>query len=282
MRAAYLVVLSQYRNEVPTWRKVEAGAKDTIKIILVALSENWGCARHLADGGPLTSIGFQSRIKFEHKDPQILYDRLEDFGSSYGLPMVGTEFEVRDQVGTNWYPYEYTEFERAQITEEMMTQYFSHPLVEGLFVWTYMKPELYSLCYPDGTIKLNGLVWYYMHRIRYATESIQNTDTNGTASIEAFKGLYDISVKIGDDVYQTSASLDENTLVSVPVVTDGVGDYWGSWPVGDDFWVDTGDWLGWLQVESTPWVWSLDLANWLFLPYDTAQNGMGWGWIPNN
>ncbi len=237
--------------------------------------------RILADGGPLTTIGFQSRIKFEHRDPQLIYDRLEDFGSTYGLPMVGTEFEVRDQVGTNWYPYEYTEFERAQITEEMMTQYFSHHLVEGLFVWTYMKPDNFSLCYPDGTIKLNGLVWYYMHRIKYHTECSHFTDTNGISILDAFKGTYDITITVGDDVYETSLTLEDDVAVTVPVVTDGTGSHWGAYEIGEDFWVDTGNWLGWLQVEFAPWVWSLDFVQWFYFPFETANAGTGWCWISN-
>ncbi|MEX0321354.1 MAG: endo-1,4-beta-xylanase [Puniceicoccaceae bacterium] len=238
--------------------------------------------RILADGGPLTKIGFQSRIKFEHRDPQLIYDRLEDFGSTYGLPMVGTEFEVRDgEPGSNWYPYDYTEFERAQITEEMMTQYFSHPLVEGLFIWTYMKPQNYTLCYPDGTIKLNGLVWYYMHRIKYNTESSQNSDTSGLASMDAYKGSYDLTVTYGGKVYQSSFSLGDDMTVTVPVVTEGVGTHWGAWEIDENNWVDTGDWLGRLQVQFAPWVWSLDLEQWLYFPIETVAAGDGWCWINN-
>jgi hypothetical protein len=164
----------------------------------------------------------------------------------------------------------------------MMTAYYSHPLVEGLFVWTYMRPELYSLCYPDGTIKLNGLVWYYMHRMRYNTESSQNTDTNGTVSLNAYKGLYDITVKVDGKTYETSITLDENETVSVPVSTDGVSAYWGPWPIDDNYWVDTGDWMGWLQVEDAPWIWSQDLAQWLYFPYETTLAGTGWCWINNS
>ena len=86
----------------------------------------------------IDAIGFQSRIKSERRDPQLLWDRLEEWGNAYpALSMVGTEFEVVDSESTNdWKYYFYTEDERAEITEEMMTQYFSHPLVTGLNAWT--------------------------------------------------------------------------------------------------------------------------------------------------
>ena len=236
--------------------------------------------RILADGGPLTKIGFQSRIKFEHRDPQIIYDRLEDFGQAYGLPMVGTEFEVRDSdPGSNFYPYEYTEYQRAQITAEMLTQYYSHPLVEGLFAWTYMKPENYALCHMDGAIKLNALVWYYLHRIHYNTSTGGLTNATGSIRLRGHKGLYDVTALVDGKEYAAEITLREDQSVTITVdklVNDG---HWGVFPINEDNYVDTGYWLGWLQVEHNPWIWSHRLQNWVLIPPQSAMDGEGWIFI---
>ena len=235
--------------------------------------------RILADGGPLTGIGFQSRFKFEHPDPSVIFDRLEDYGSTYGLPMVGTEFEVRDNTGTNYYPRDFTEEERAQITEEMLTTYFSHPLVDGLFAWTYMKMEEHSMCYFDGTVKLNGLIWYYLHRIRYHTRDNGFTDASGHHLTRGFKGLYDVTVTHGGKSYASTSRLDGDLNHQV-VVESGGGDMWGQFPVVDGRYADTGDWLGWVIVDAEPWVWVLNLNTWLYIPIETAATGFGWVYIP--
>lgn len=167
------------------------------------------------NGGRLDRIGFQSRVKFEVPNPQTWYDRLDEFATAYGRPMVGTEFEVRDSdPGTTYFPYYYTEQERAQITEELLTAYYSHPLTTGLNAWTFMKDELYSLCNYDGTVKLNGLAWYYLHRIRYNTDVVLASSLGGRTGVRAFKGDYGISVSYkGQDYTTTLAHTNDQQIV---------------------------------------------------------------------
>ncbi|CAA6677916.1 MULTISPECIES: Ig-like domain-containing protein [unclassified Lentimonas] len=150
------------------------------------------------DGGALESIGFQSRFKFEHPDPTTLYSRLVDFGNEYNLPMCGTEFEIWDggrlDDASN---KNFTEFERAQMTEEILTTYFSHPLVYGLTVWSFAgdpsEPQ-FMMGY-DGSLNLNALAWYYLHRIRYTSQNVSDvSDANGAATLRGFHGEYDVSV----------------------------------------------------------------------------------------
>ena len=51
----------------------------------------------LIDGkAPIGGIGFQSRFGFEHLPPTTLYERMQEF-AVFNLPMVGTEFEVKDK-----------------------------------------------------------------------------------------------------------------------------------------------------------------------------------------
>ncbi len=171
--------------------------------------------RLIADGTPPDRIGFQSRIKQERRDPQLIYDRLEEWGNTYGLEMVGTEFEVVDSDPGAWKEYIYTDDERAEITEEMMTQYYSHPLVTGLNAWNTINDDVDALVDYSGHPTRNGLVWYYVHRIRYMTDTSGTTDVAGTASARAFKGDYDITISYNGTDYPATLTLASNQTAVV-------------------------------------------------------------------
>lgn len=181
----------------------------------------------LADGGPLHRIGFQARVRYEHPDPVVVYERLEDFASTYGLEMVATEFEIRDNSGT-WMPHFFTEFDRAQITEEMLTTYYSHPLTTGFSNWTYMRDEPYAMCDFDGNVKLNGLAWYYLHRVRYTTDERLMSDALGQATVRAFKGDYNVTVNYqGKELTSTVSVTNDHTMVLRLIDLSETVDHWG-------------------------------------------------------
>jgi GH35 family endo-1,4-beta-xylanase len=169
----------------------------------------------ISDGGQVDRIGFQSRIKHEHRDPQLIYDRLEEWGNAYGKEMVGTEFEVVDSASTNeWKWYIYTEDERAQITEEMMTQYFSHPLVTGFFGWNTINDDIEALVDYSGNPTVHGLVWYYLHRIRYNTDATLASSLDGKTGLRAFKGEYDVTVSYkGQDYASVVTHTNDQSIV---------------------------------------------------------------------
>jgi uncharacterized membrane protein len=54
---------------------------------------------------------------------------------------------------------------------------------------------------------------------------------------------------------------------------------WGQYPIQNRY-VDTTPWMGWLYVREAPWVWSVDLSGWLYVPIESAQAGQGWVFIP--
>lgn len=215
----------------------------------------------LADGGPLDSIGFQSRVHANLSMDE-LYDRLCDFGDRYGLPMVGTEFETVNSV-TN-------EMTRAQMVENVLTTYFSHPLAIGLNAWTYMKDELRAMCYLDGTVKLNGLAWYYLHRIRYSTEQSSTSAGDGWAEpVYGFRGDYEIVVSHDGVDYPVTTTMlaDKAVQVVLPVSNhspvwnyvpytaqdapeDEAYSRWINWTVTDP----DGDALSFAMVSGPGWV----------------------------
>ncbi|NDV63552.1 endo-1,4-beta-xylanase [Puniceicoccales bacterium CK1056] len=233
--------------------------------------------RIISDGGPISGLGFQSRFKWEHIDPGIIYDRLEEFSQAYGLEMAGTEFEIKENDRAGFYPDEQL---RAQMTEEIMTAFYSHPMVTGLNAWTYMSDDSSALCDYDGSVKLNGLVWYYLNRIRYYTESIQSTDTSGRIELRGNKGEYEVTVRNGEEVTVSRFNLDSSKTMQVHLSSDTGASMWGSFPLLLDEYVDSGSWLGLLHVRTAPWIWSFSLSSWLYVPGITAMDGMGWVFVP--
>ena len=170
--------------------------------------------RILADGGPLDRIGFQNRYKFGIPDPEITYRRLVEWGDKYSMEMVGTEFEVVDNPD-GFSAFDFSEEERALITEQTLTTYYSHPLVTGLFNWTFMHAsDDKAMAYYDGSVKLNGLVWYYLHRIRFTTHKTSTTSSDGSIDLRAFKGEYKVNVTYEGQDYPAAFELSEDkTLV---------------------------------------------------------------------
>ncbi len=158
--------------------------------------------RVVADGGRIDRIGFQSRFKYGHIDPALVNQRLAFYENAYpGMELVGTEFEIKDSGDS------IDEFVRAQMTEEILASYFSQPAVTGLNVWTFMRDESKAMCNTAGTLKLNGLVWYYLHRIRYATREQATSATDGNATLRGFKGDYDVSASFDSAESTTAAPL---------------------------------------------------------------------------
>ena len=51
---------------------------------------------------------------------------------------------------------------------------------------------------------------------------------------------------------------------------------WGSFPIQNNTWVNTGDWLGWINVRYDPWIWRDDPGEWVYIPAQSASQGTGW------
>ena len=203
--------------------------------------------RLIADGAPLDGIGFQSRFRFlDEYDPAVVYARIDEFATRYpGLEIAGTEFEVKDDYSftSGDLVQAYDEATRARVTEEVMTTYFSHDQVSGLSAWDFINPlpdgtpnaHSRALCYygdgpggvPGPQVKLNGLVWYYLHRIRYHTDVSGTTGADGKVGFRGFMGDYEVVVNHGGSDYAVSHALDADgglqvVLDDVTVVADSV------------------------------------------------------------
>jgi len=60
------------------------------------------------------------------------------------------------------------------------------------------------------------------------------------------------------------------------ILGEGGGDTWNGYEVDENGWVDTDTWLGWLNVTDDPWVLSLSVDGWIYVPVDQNIDNGGW------
>ncbi len=146
----------------------------------------------LADGAPIDGIGFQSRIKNGYLPPDTLYARLCEF-DKYNLIYHATEFEVRDTKA-----YTYTDEQKRQMVDELLTVYFSHPNVEGIWHWTFANNKKgqhpWALFNYDGTPSVFGKQWIKMMENDFNTDVTLTTNTDGKCKLRGFKGRFEVSI----------------------------------------------------------------------------------------
>lgn len=147
----------------------------------------------IAEGAPVEALGFQSRMK-QHIKPEDIYARLEKF-AEFGLPILGTEFEIVDSSYQK-----FTEEDRAKMTEEIMTIYFSHPLVEGLYVWTPIGEERKAFFDLNGKPRAEAKVWK-SQLAKWNTNLTASSNKNGKINYKGFKGTYKASITQNGKVY---------------------------------------------------------------------------------
>ncbi|MEM9157414.1 MAG: endo-1,4-beta-xylanase [Verrucomicrobiota bacterium] len=167
----------------------------------------------LSEGAPIEGIGFQARIHSGYLSPETVYDRLQNF-ERYDLPLHITEFEVRNKPAKT-----YTDEEKVQIVNEMMTIYFSHPSVEGMWHWTFSDlpngREPFALFQYDGTPFPCGVEWMRTMDEEFNTDLIATTKSNGKTTARGFKGEYTITASYGSKTKSISATLDEDAQLTI-------------------------------------------------------------------
>lgn len=145
----------------------------------------------LRNGAPINALGFQSRFGYKNS-PEIIYDRLCVF-NEFALPITATEFEMKTTIGE--------EIDKAEMTERVMTIYFSHKLVSGIYVWTIFpgsssegREEGREILNSAGKPNLRGKVWLYLTKNHWKTHEKIVTNSSGTVKLRGFKGYYLIKV----------------------------------------------------------------------------------------
>lgn len=167
----------------------------------------------LQDGAPVEGIGFQSRIKKGFVDPETMYQRLRDF-EKYNLPYQATEFEIRDDEA-----FYYTDAEKKQILNELLTVYFSHPNTEGIWHWTFCNDannnHPYALFKYDGTPYPCGEEWIRLMEEDFNTKAVLKSDSNGEAMVRGFKGTYEINISYRFKSITVEATVDQDQTIEI-------------------------------------------------------------------
>jgi len=78
-----------------------------------------------------------------------------------------------------------------------------------------------------------------------------------------------IAGKNGDNLFYQ----DEHFYLAVGMT------FWASFPVLNDGDVNTGTWLGYINILSGDWVWSYSLSGWIYLPESNYGESGGWAYI---
>ncbi|MCK5906321.1 MAG: endo-1,4-beta-xylanase, partial [Flavobacteriales bacterium] len=157
---------------------------------------------------PIEAIGFQTRFR-QRIAPEEIYRRLTVF-EDFDLPMLGTELEIIDN-----YLQKFSDDERAEFTEEVMTVYFSHPKVQGLYFWTPFSDINKALFDLNGMPYKNGHAW--LDKIDEWTTNISlKSDENGRVNFRGFKGKYKITATVnGKERYKYVEVLDTDNTVNI-------------------------------------------------------------------
>jgi hypothetical protein len=159
----------------------------------------------LANGAPITGLGFQSRFG-TMPSGGVIYQRLQQF-NSYNLPISATEFEMKDTI--------VGELNKAVMTERVMTAYFSHHLVSGIYAWSLFPNEDKEIVDIYGFPNLRGKAWLYLTKNVWMTDEMLVSDQHGDASVRGFKGDYDVTIRSGASEKTVQVTLDQDSSFTI-------------------------------------------------------------------
>jgi GH35 family endo-1,4-beta-xylanase len=172
----------------------------------------------LANGAPISGLGFQTR--FGKMIPaELIYKRLCVF-DEFNLQIAATEFEIKKSIKS--------ELDKTLMTERVMTIYFSHSLVNGIYSWTILNnpPKADSkqpqdnntgLINPDYTPNLRGKMWLYLTKNKWHTNEQLNTQKDGTISLRGFKGTYKVKIKTANKEKELNLILDKDMKLTIEI-----------------------------------------------------------------
>jgi hypothetical protein len=122
---------------------------------------------------------------------------------------------------------------------------------------------------------------------KWVNWNIEDGKNVGTGT---FLGWFDISLdpwiysyELEQFIHIPSNSFsDKGAWVFVPTMWDPPAGGEGTWAgyIVEDEYADTGDFLGLVYVGDAPWVYSMDMGKWLYLPEATITSPGAWMFVP--
>jgi len=167
----------------------------------------------LKHNAPISGLGLQSRFNGNNPAEEI-YKRLCLF-DEFNLPITATEFELPTKTLK-------TEPDKARLLARVLTVYFSHHLVDGIFQWTIFpggEDDSREIVDNNGHPNLRGKTWLYLTKKHWHTDRTLATDLNGKISLRGFKGSYIIEVNIAGTPRSFKLQLDKDTKAAAIIKT---------------------------------------------------------------
>ena len=175
----------------------------------VSLKRN---AREIVEAGaPIDGIGFQAHIGNRLNGIPSVLDTWDDFYGEFGLDAKVTEFDIATNVGEDL---------AAKYLGDFLTATFSHESMTGFVFWnfwdtdTWLNPSA-NLFRADWSRTPAGDVFVDKVFDEWWTDETVVSETDGTATVRAFKGRHTITYTCGGETVTQEVELGEDMTVEV-------------------------------------------------------------------
>lgn len=140
------------------------------------------------NGAPIDGIGVQGHFE-NGVDPLTVKGKLDNL-ASLNLPIWVTEYDSKNA----------DQNVRADDLEKLYRIAFSHPSVEGIFMWgfwagAHWRGQDAAIVNQDWTVNEAGKR-YEALRKEWTTNTVGTTDTRGTFGFRGFHGTYDVTISV--------------------------------------------------------------------------------------
>jgi hypothetical protein len=122
------------------------------------------------------------------------------------------------------------------------------------------------------------------HDITSATESFDLTVTFPDLEVDDSLQVLQIGFEVTGEFNVGDTAIDTATITFSDIAgyIEGTGGAsWAGFPVGDQGYVDTGSWMGFLYVQQPPYVYNVFLNNWMYIPEESVTENGAWTYIVN-
>lgn len=188
----------------------------------------------------------------------------ESTGNPEGSLIVSNNIQPTNRNYTVDIPLELTEDTDLTVTFDAL----SLKNFAGVFHF-YAEPE----GFPQYFIKFN--VETLINASNWTTLEFKVEDVSAGASFLTLR--FEMITGAVQDA-DVSIAIDNITVTGPAVDPEGT---WKGLTLVDGFWVQNRGQMGWIHVESEPWIWSASLEEWVFLPEDSEPGVSGiWYYMP--
>ncbi len=165
----------------------------------------------LEAGAPIDGIGFQGHVGTNPIGiPDVLFV-LDDFYDRYGLLAKITEFDM---------PPDVSETLAANYLGDILTACFGHESMDGFIFWNFWDGHYWlnpgaHLFAEDWSVTPAGERYFELVFEEWWTDTTAMTSNEGLASIDGFKGKYEVFYGCGAETIRQSFTLDKDTTLNL-------------------------------------------------------------------